>query len=620
MPGKCMFGWYGCEFEIPPELSGLDILADLGIIDDSDETFLNGTVVGCMGRVPNGTAWQSDRLYRIPSNLIQERNYMAMHVWSYWGLGGIIGPPVLKAAITPLNAQWNIMFVNAIASNTGALNKAATLEDALDILSCNGNLEWNKAAMPWKKYASWPGDAHYAVFRSQCDLKTSDGISRQMAKPVVVDMGAVFDVAAFYLNGKRLGLLGRFPEGGFPAFTEASSRGLFVAMPEDWKADGLNEIAAVVYRERGTGGLTGVPGVLLENPLEDSREKNQMGESISFSILIQSGRKDEAARLLERMKCSSDIDESWKLSHLAHLAYLEWFDGNRCNKAGLDKVLEPMASLFKNYQKTSPKQSAMQAFCNVLRLAEKDEELMQLVRKRFPSFGKACKRLAPDRTTLGDWLLFYGNAHVILPALGKTADYSSPLYDTPPYTVATGRKDETARRWQPRSASFVAIVNAHILPPSLNPLEWADTAWLSEYWKTGKLFPKRKMRRAAWWDDHGEMHAFDDEGPDLTVNLERTVKKGQLLSLHLSDFDWRHTPHPRQQSIILTNDSGMLLNAVWSGKSDVGVYERFVFTEDETVRFKVLKHRGACVALSGVFIDNSGIVNQGIPAAHVSEK
>ncbi len=97
MPERRVFGWYGCQFDVPEALAGMDVLVDLGIIDDSDETFLNGRLVGKTGKVPDGSAWQADRLYRVPAELLEsERNYLAVHVWSLWGLGGIVGPPERK--------------------------------------------------------------------------------------------------------------------------------------------------------------------------------------------------------------------------------------------------------------------------------------------------------------------------------------------------------------------------------------------------------------------------------------------------------------------------------------------------------------------------------------------
>ena len=607
MPTRRVFGWYGCEFNLPSELMGMDILVDLGIIDDSDETFVNGVKVGGMGRIPDGSAWQSDRLYRVQANLLKpSRNFMAVHVSSIWGLGGIVGPPVLKAAFMPADAHCEVAFAAEGIKEIDYMNNAISSEKALSMV-IGDRPKWQNYAMPWRGYASWKERCHYAVFKITFDLKENEWTSRLISSPVVVDMGPIFDVAAFYLNGKRISLLGRFPEVNAPAFTETAERGRFVVKPCQWKADGSNEIIAVLYRERGVGGLPNIPGVLLANPL-DALDYNRNSITSAFGVLLQTGRREDAKKLLEQMRCLSVADNSWRLSHLAHLAYLEWLDGGRRDKAPLEQVLAAMAGLFGKLPNESPRQSAMQAFCHILRLAEKDEKVMTIVRKYFPSFDKTCRLLPPDRTTQGDWPLFYGNIQTILPAYGKLSEFVHPHGGKNLYMVETSDSNDMPRRWQPRAAAFVAVTHAHIMPASQYPGEWESTKWLEEYWRTGRLFPGVRIRRASWWDDHGEMHPFDDSGPDLTTSLGRVLERGQMLSLHVSDFDWCRTLHPRQQSIIITDTSGRLLNACWSGKSDMGVYERFVFAEDTKVRFKVMKHRSACVALSGVFIDAPGVV------------
>ncbi len=261
MPARRVFGWYGCEFDVPRELSGMDVLADLGIIDDSDETFVNGTQIGGMGRIPEGSAWQSDRLYRISSELLKrERNYLAVHVWSLWGLGGIVGPPVLKAALAPAGAEWHLAFVKDTVTLASDLNQATPVKDALASIANDGKpLDWRKASIPWKGFAAWRDDEHYAVFKFTFELKNEDGSPKRFPRPMVMDAGPVFDVAAFYLNGWRVGLVGRFPHEEEPAFTEAAQWARFAVPPDAWSADGRNELVAVVYRERGVGGLPGMP-------------------------------------------------------------------------------------------------------------------------------------------------------------------------------------------------------------------------------------------------------------------------------------------------------------------------------------------------------------------------
>ena len=119
-----------------------------------------------------------------------------------------------------------------------------------------------------------------------------------------------------------------------------------------------------------------------------------------------------------------------------------------------------------------------------------------------------------------------------------------------------------------------------------------------------KLFPLSggKFRRSSWWDDHGEMHPFDDEGPDLQVELALDEPVCRL-ALYMEDHDWKTTAHPRQQSVIIYDQNGDFRNAAWLGKLDDGVYARFLLRDFDKDGLRVCKHRGACVAVSGLFVD-----------------
>ncbi|MBQ7179649.1 MAG: hypothetical protein IJS08_19685, partial [Victivallales bacterium] len=82
MPQKNVYGWYGCEFEIPETLSGMDVLLDLGIIDDTDRTYLNGQLVGATGEIPRKSAWQTVRYYRLSRKFLRTaQNTLAVQVW-----------------------------------------------------------------------------------------------------------------------------------------------------------------------------------------------------------------------------------------------------------------------------------------------------------------------------------------------------------------------------------------------------------------------------------------------------------------------------------------------------------------------------------------------------------
>lgn len=616
MPDRGVYGWYGCLFDIPEDLRGLDVLADLGIIDDTDEAFVNGVRIGGVGTVgqPHGTAWQTERLYRIPADgLAPHSNYMAVHVWSLWGLGGIVGPPVLKAAVAPPEAQWELAFAKDSAASPDGLNQLPDADSAVAAVSGGVALEWAKVPMPWQGFAAWHDDVHYAVFRLRFDMLLKDGTPRLPSSPVVMDVGAVFDVAAFYLNGRRVGLTGRFPENGEPAFTEAAQRGQFIVFPEDWSPDGHNDLIAVVYRERGVGGLPGVPGILLSTSLENGAALSFSEKSSLFTILLQSERFFDAERVLDTTGAESDTDRAWLLSHRAHLAFLKWLDGGRKDDALLDAVLAPVAEILAKYPAEAPKQSAMQAFCRVLRLAEKDERLMAKVRCIFPDFGKRCHFQGIDAATRGDWMLSYGTQGWLLPAMGQITDWKSPNVrlnseatgnprwpSTCSYALSIPGEKDFPRLWLAGSSRKVSGSSALLMPfPFLKQLEGLSK--LSPENLKSPLFDGTALRRASWWDDHGEMHPFDDNGPDFNVLLNASAPIGRL-ALYFYDIDWSRTRHPRQESLMLFSSAGDLLNACWIGKMENGRYFRFVLS-DASIRFRINKHRGACTSLSGIFLD-----------------
>ncbi|EIP98312.1 beta-galactosidase/beta-glucuronidase [Opitutaceae bacterium TAV1] len=73
------------RFTAPPSLSDEELMADLGTMDDYDETTLNGTPIG--STTPSNTkpdeAWKTKRLYKIPPGLLRSgENTLTLRVWN----------------------------------------------------------------------------------------------------------------------------------------------------------------------------------------------------------------------------------------------------------------------------------------------------------------------------------------------------------------------------------------------------------------------------------------------------------------------------------------------------------------------------------------------------------
>ncbi|MCG8581147.1 MAG: hypothetical protein MI866_14600, partial [Bacteroidales bacterium] len=67
------FAWYRKEVKIGNDAEKLSLWLDLGYIDDADEVYLNGELIGKSGHFPPHfkTAYNGRRLYKLPSNQIR---------------------------------------------------------------------------------------------------------------------------------------------------------------------------------------------------------------------------------------------------------------------------------------------------------------------------------------------------------------------------------------------------------------------------------------------------------------------------------------------------------------------------------------------------------------------
>ena len=97
------FGWYRMRFKVPENLIGERLILLLGKIDDFDETYLNGQLVGRTGRITRnmtrediGNEYAQLRAYLIPSDLLVSGrdNILAVRVNDAYMHGGIYDGPI----------------------------------------------------------------------------------------------------------------------------------------------------------------------------------------------------------------------------------------------------------------------------------------------------------------------------------------------------------------------------------------------------------------------------------------------------------------------------------------------------------------------------------------------
>ncbi len=98
------YAWYRIKINIPSSLktkTGKGIKLYLGKIDDADQTYFNGTLIGKSGSFPPdySTQWNQPRLYIIPENLIHwdKENLIAVRIYNLiGGMGMWEGPYKLE--------------------------------------------------------------------------------------------------------------------------------------------------------------------------------------------------------------------------------------------------------------------------------------------------------------------------------------------------------------------------------------------------------------------------------------------------------------------------------------------------------------------------------------------
>lgn len=91
--------WYYKEFDVPEDFSMDDLTLLAGKIDDADQTYINGQLVGETGfkdGVYTASFWAASREYTIPSELLKpgEKNTIAVRVYNQSGGGGWYAGPV----------------------------------------------------------------------------------------------------------------------------------------------------------------------------------------------------------------------------------------------------------------------------------------------------------------------------------------------------------------------------------------------------------------------------------------------------------------------------------------------------------------------------------------------
>lgn len=272
------YAWYRTEFNFPKKLNGKIAYLYLGYVDDVDQTFLNGHLIGTTGSFPPKykTAYNIYRKYVIPPGLINWNgpNVIAVRVYDAELEGGILRGEIgiyssldYLAADISLEGYWKF-----------------NLRDSLEWKDPNyKDKSWKQIIVP----GYWEGQG-YENYNGFAWYRKSIYIPKKIAdKDMVLVMGKIDDFDQTFINGKLIGFTGELKDDTSKIFLGDSwqeFRGYYI--PKDvLKPDQINVIAVRVYDGFQDGGIYQGPVGLVSQEKYRAYWKIQKEGNNIFEIL-----------------------------------------------------------------------------------------------------------------------------------------------------------------------------------------------------------------------------------------------------------------------------------------------------------------------------------------------
>lgn len=196
-PGYDGYAWYRKEFEI--KQAGDNLYVHLGFIDDVDEVFINGKLIGFSGSLPPNysTAYNIERVYHIPASFIKpnSKNVIAIRVFDAELSGGPLHGNL--GIYTKMNSLGMILSLEGLWKFSLGDNESRKDYNYDDD-------KWDEILVPMKweaqGYRDYDGFAWYRVrFRLSPKFRNED---------MTLLLGKIDDLDETYLNGKMVGRTG----------------------------------------------------------------------------------------------------------------------------------------------------------------------------------------------------------------------------------------------------------------------------------------------------------------------------------------------------------------------------------------------------------------------------
>lgn len=240
------YAWYRKHFVISSGLKSKGLYLNLGVIDDVDEVYVNGKLVGTTGSFPPNyqSAYYNQRNYPLPSNYLNfgSDNLIAVRVYDNELEGGIISGNI------GIYSMKDYLLPDIPLEGTWKLNKGDTLAWKEQSIV---DSDWKSVVVPgfWESqgFQDYDGFAWY---------RKSFFVPKNLAgKKLIFSAGKIDDFDQVYINGKLIGIHGSFRDPD-NMITDQNTWREFrgYTIPDNILKPGSNNTVAIRVYDGGLGG------------------------------------------------------------------------------------------------------------------------------------------------------------------------------------------------------------------------------------------------------------------------------------------------------------------------------------------------------------------------------
>jgi hypothetical protein len=239
------YAWYRKVIRIAKKYDQSNLYLQLGQIDDVDEVYFNGVLIGNTGSFPPHFEGADEvrRRYFIPRELIKfnDDNLIAVRVYDQRDAGGIrngdlgLYTNMISPVDVDLSGRWKFNINDSMAW------KEANYNDS----------NWKTIKVPgYYEDQGYDGHDGFSWYRCRFDLP-----AQMRGKKLVMVLGKIDDIDQTYINGRFIGGLGTFYSTKDSIVTDDyynENRGYYI--PDDVILNDKNNVLAVRVFDSGEKG------------------------------------------------------------------------------------------------------------------------------------------------------------------------------------------------------------------------------------------------------------------------------------------------------------------------------------------------------------------------------